>query len=194
MGNSNISVPHWSVLEPFFSHQKSTHKLSNHDGRFFLAIDTQPQLDRRRYEGTMLSFDGVRLIYGWAIFYRHRGWYKFQRRVRCICKPTNSTRIIVCANISSMDNATVATIVADIVYMSKAAEGAFICHEDPTSSAISCVDIWYAQKIFRGKTYTLLRLKPVDQIVHSTLIDCGIGSNELIYTTINYKFMHESVC
>ena len=27
MGNSNISVPHWSVLEPFFSHQKSNTKI-----------------------------------------------------------------------------------------------------------------------------------------------------------------------
>ena len=141
---------YWMNL--FSAIKNQTQKLNNHDGRFFLAIDTQHQLDRRRYEGTMLLFDGVRSIYGWAIFYRHRGWYKFQRRVRCIRKPTNSTRIIVCVNIPSMDNAPVATIVADIAYMSKAAEGTFICHEDPTSSAISCVDIWYAQKIYFGST------------------------------------------
>jgi len=42
----------------------------NHDGRFFLAIDSQPQLDRQRYEDTMLSLDGVRLMCGWTIFYR----------------------------------------------------------------------------------------------------------------------------
>ena len=56
----------------------------NHDGRFFLAIDSQPQLDRQRYEDTMLSLDGVRLMYGWTIFYRRRGWYSVQRRVWCI--------------------------------------------------------------------------------------------------------------
>ena len=78
-----------------------------------------------------------------------------------------------------MDNATVATIVANIAYMSKAAEGTFICHEDPTCSAISCVDIWYAQNIFGSKTTHYIRLKPVNQIIHLTLIDCGNGSNEL---------------
>ena len=56
----------------------------NHDGRFFLAIDSQPQLDRQRYEDTMLSLDGVRLMCGWTIFYRRRGWYTVQRRVWCI--------------------------------------------------------------------------------------------------------------
>ena len=32
----------------------------------------------------MLSLDGVRLMYGWTIFYRRRGWYTVQRRVWCI--------------------------------------------------------------------------------------------------------------
>ena len=43
-----------------------------------------------------------------------------------------SDRIIVCANIPSMDNAAVATIVADIEYTSEVADGTFIRHEDPT--------------------------------------------------------------
>ena len=89
----------------------------------------------------MLSFDDMRLINGWAIFCRHRGWYEFQRRVRCIRKPMNSSHIIVCADIPSLHNDTAATIVAGISYMSKVAEGTFICHEDPTCLAISCVDI-----------------------------------------------------
>ena len=114
---------------------------SNHDGRFFLAVDRQPLQDRHRYEDTKLSFDDIRLMNGWAIFYRHHGWYEFQSRVRCIRKPTNLTRIIVRVNIPSMNNAAIATIVADISYMSKVAEGTFICHEDPTCLAISCVDI-----------------------------------------------------
>ena len=130
---------------------------------------------------------------GWAIFYRHHGWYEFQSRVRCIRKPTNLTRIIVRVNIPSMNNAAVATIVADISYMSKVAEGTFICHEDPTCLAISCVDIWYAQTIFSSITIHYIRLKPGNQIIHPTLIFCGNGSYEPIYSTINWKFMHESV-
>jgi len=91
-----------------------------------------------------------------------------------------------------MDNANGATIVADIAYMSKVAEGTFICHEDPTFWAISCVDIWYAQKIFGSNTIHYIRLKPVNQIIHPTLIDRGNSSIELKYSTINLSFTNES--
>ena len=51
----------------------------------------------------------------------------------------------------------------------------------------------YAQTLFGSKTIQPPSPKPANQIIHPTLIDYGNGSNELIYATINYKFMHESV-
>ena len=92
-----------------------------------------------------------------------------------------------------MDNANGPNIVADIAHISKVAEGTFICHEDPTCFEQSRALYDMHKHYSAARQYIHPSPKPANQIIHPTLIDCGNGSNELIYATINYKFTHESV-
>jgi len=92
-----------------------------------------------------------------------------------------------------MDNANGPNIVADIAHISKVAEGTFICHEDPTCFEQSRALYDMHKHYSAARQYIHPSPKPANQIIHPTLIDCENGSNELIYATINYKFMHESV-
>ena len=189
MGNSNISVPHWSVLEPFFSHQNQTQNWTT-----MMAASSSPSIRNINWID-----DDTR-----APFYRSMAWdrYTVGRFSTAIVVGTNfnvefgasaNLRIqLVSSSAPIYYRWTMPLLLLLLLIL-------HTCLKPPRvpSFATKILPLQQSRaltsdmhkKYLAARQYTASVSQTCQPNHHPTLIDCGNGSNELIYATINYKFI-----